>query len=214
MSSDAAHDADTFLRGDITTEMHGPSLQAAIPGLLDDIVVTHNLRSEYFVDEPADLARLRPVSRGMRDAVAATGVRVEELDEKEASCIGCLSAVQRLDRRGRVSRLEFLCEAAARGGQLEKLKVLRANGCPWDRWTCSGAAYGGHLEVLQWLCTNGCPWDNMTCLSAAMCGHLEVLQWARANGCTWTKRTLVKARARGYHELVNWAITNGCPEPE
>jgi hypothetical protein len=221
--------------------MHGPSLQAAIPGLLDDIVVTHNLRSEYFGDEPADLARLRPVSRGMRDAVAATGVRVEELDEKEASCIGCLSAVQRLDRRGRVSRLEFLCEAAARGGQLEKLKVLRANGCPWnwvtcawaawgghlkllqwahanncpwDRWTCSGAAYGGHLEVLQWLCTNGCPWDNMTCLSAAMCGHLEVLQWARANGCTWTKRTLVKARARGYHELVNWAITNGCPEPE
>ena len=195
MSSDAAHDADTFVRGDITTEMHGPSLQAAIPGLLDDIVVTHNLRSEYFGDEPADLARLRPVSRGMRDAVAATGVRVEELDEKEASCIGCLSAVQRLDRRGRVSRLEFLCEAAARGGQLEKLKVLRANGCPWDRWTCSGAAYGGHLEVLQWLCTNGCPWDNMTCLSAAMCGHLEVLQWARANGCTWTKRTLVKARA-------------------
>ena len=214
MSSDAAHDADTFVRGDITTEMHGPSLQAAIPGLLDDIVVTHNLRSEYFGDEPADLSRLRPVSRGMRDAVAATGVRVEELDEKEASCIGCLSAVQRLDRRGRVSRLEFLCEAAARGGQLEKLKVLRANGCPWDRWTCSGAAYGGHLEVLQWLCTNGCPWDNMTCLSAAMCGHLEVLQWARANGCTWTKRTLVKARARGYHELVNWAITNGCPEPE
>ena len=214
MCSDAAHDADTFVRGDITTEMHGPSLQAAIPGLLDDIVVTHNLRSEYFGDEPADLARLRPVSRWMRDAVAATGVRVEELDEKEASCIGCLSAVQRLDRRGRVSRLEFLCEAAARGGQLEKLKVLRANGCPWDRWTCSGAAYGGHLEVLQWLCTNGCPWDNMTCLSAAMCGHLEVLQWARANGCTWTKRTLVKARARGYHELVNWAITNGCPEPE
>ena len=214
MSSDAAHDADTFVRGDITTEMHGPSLQAAIPGLLDDIVVTHNLRSEYFGDEPADLARLRPVSRGMRDAVAATGVRVEELDEKEASCIGCLSAVHRLDRRGRMSRLEFLCEAAARGGQLEKLKVLRANGCPWDRWTCSGAAYGGHLEVLQWLCTNGCPWDNMTCLSAAMCGHLEVLQWARANGCTWTKRTLVKARARGYHELVNWAITNGCPEPE
>ena len=214
MSSDAPHNADTLVCGNVTTDMRGPSPQAAIPGLLDDIVVTHNLRSEYFGDEPADLARLRPVSRGMRDAVAATGVRVEELDEKEASCIGCLSAVQRLDRRGRVSRLEFLCEAAARGGQLEKLKVLRANGCPWDRWTCSGAAYGGHLEVLQWLCTNGCPWDNMTCLSAAMCGHLEVLQWARANGCTWTKRTLVKARARGYHELVNWAITNGCPEPE
>jgi hypothetical protein len=29
----------------------------AIPGLLDDIVITHVLRSEYF-DDPADLARL------------------------------------------------------------------------------------------------------------------------------------------------------------
>ncbi len=45
--------------------------QDAIPGLLDDIVVTHVLRSDYF-DDPADLARLPAVSRSMRDAVAAT----------------------------------------------------------------------------------------------------------------------------------------------
>ena len=55
----------------------------AIPGLLNDIVVTHVLRSEYF-DDPADLARLPAVSRAMRDAVAATGLRFEELDEQEA----------------------------------------------------------------------------------------------------------------------------------
>ena len=44
----------------------------AIPGLLNDIVVTHILRSENF-DDPADLARLPAVSRAMRDAVAARG---------------------------------------------------------------------------------------------------------------------------------------------
>ena len=49
----------------------------AIPGLLNDIVVTHILRFEYFED-PADLARLRPVSRAMREAVAATKLRFME----------------------------------------------------------------------------------------------------------------------------------------
>ena len=34
----------------------------AIPGLLNDIVVTHVLRSEHF-DDPADLARLTAGSR-------------------------------------------------------------------------------------------------------------------------------------------------------
>ena len=35
----------------------------AIPGLLNDIVVAHVLRSEYF-DDPADLARLTAISHG------------------------------------------------------------------------------------------------------------------------------------------------------
>ena len=55
----------------------------AIPGLLNDIFVTHILKYEHF-DDPADLARLPAVSRVMRDAVAATGLRFEELDEQEA----------------------------------------------------------------------------------------------------------------------------------
>ena len=75
----------------------------AIPGLLNDIVVTHVLRSERF-DDPADLARLPAVSRAMRDAVAATGLRFQEIGGYDAVELGCLSAVQRLQRRGRLSR--------------------------------------------------------------------------------------------------------------
>jgi hypothetical protein len=59
----------------------------------------------------------------MRDAVAATGLQFEELDELEAVNLGCLSAVQRLYRGGRLSRQGRLCHAAARGGNLEKLKL-------------------------------------------------------------------------------------------
>ena len=103
----------------------------AITGLPNDIVVTLILRSEYF-DDPADLARLPAVSHAMRGAVAATGLRFKELREWDAAQLGCLSAVQRLYRGCRLSREELLCVAAARGGYLEELKLLRADGCPWN----------------------------------------------------------------------------------
>ena len=147
----------------------------AITGLPNDIVVTLILRSEYF-DDPADLARLPAVSRAMRGAVAATGLRFKELREWDAAQLGCLSAVQRLHRQGRLSRQEYLCYAAARSGQLEELKLLRDNDCPWDSGTCDWAALGGHLEVLQWARANGCPWSDTTCAWAALGGHIKVLQ--------------------------------------
>ena len=181
MSSNAAHTAMTGgAIGNTTVDSHPFAAGDAIPGLLNDIVVTHVVRSENF-DDPADLARLPAVSREMRDAVAATGLEFAELGEDEAVTLGCLSAVQRLQRGGRLSRQELLCGAAARSGQLEELTVLRADGCPWDEGTCYWAAKGGHLEVLQWARASGCPWDANTCAWAARGGHLDVLQWARAN---------------------------------
>ena len=92
-----------------------------------------------------------------------------------------------MQRQGRLSRQELLCQAAAWSGQLEELKVLRTDGWPWDRDTSSAAAFGGHLEVLQWARANGCPWglgfsggfrsgrEAETCEWAAKGGHLEVL---------------------------------------
>ena len=159
--------------------------QEAIPGLPDHLVVAHVLRSENF-DDPADLPRLPAVSRAMRDAVAATGRHVAlTFREARFASLGSVSAMERLQRGGRLSRQEYLCEAAARSGQLEKLQEYRASGYPWDTHTCAMAAEGGHLEVLQCARANGCPWGIQTCAFAAEGGHLEVLQWARANGCPW-----------------------------
>ena len=184
--------------------------QDAIPGLPDHLVVTHVLRSEYF-DDPADLARLPAVSRAMRDAVAATGLRFEEMGENEAVELGCLSVLRRLQRQGRLSCQELLCQAAARSGQLEELKALRENGCPWDEMTCVYAAMGGDLELLQWARTHWCPWGVETCACAAKGGHLEVLQWLRANGCLWDKRTCSLAAQGGHLEVLQWLRANGCP---
>ena len=217
MSSDATHTAmpdDT--RGNIATATAPAGLAAAgeaIPHLPDHLVVEHVLRSENF-DDPADLARLPAVSRAMRDAVAATVLEFEELGDRRALELECLSALKRLQGGGRLSCQEYLCEAAAGSGQLEELKVLRENGWPWDKDTCWRAATGGHLEALQWLRANGCPWDEQTCYMAARGGHLEVLQWARANGCRWNEYTCSGAASDGHLEMLQWARANGCPWDE
>ena len=212
MSSNAAHTAMTGSSGDTTTVDTPASLadaQDAIPGLLDDIVVTHVLRSEHF-DDPADLARLPAVSRAMRDAVAATGLQFEELQEREAVELGCFSALKRLNRQGRLSRKELVCETAARTGQREELKLLRADGWPWDCRTCASAAKGGQLEVIQWARANDCPWNMNTCREAARGGHLEVLQWLRANGCLCDENVCHGAAEGGHLEVLHWAHANGC----
>ena len=157
----------------------------------------------------ADLARLPAVSRAMRAAVAETGLRLNDLGEKRAVELGCVSAVQSMQRQGRLSRRELLCQAAARSGQLEKLKELRADGWPWDRGTCSAAALGGHLEVLQWARANGCPWDIRTCHKAAEGGHLKVLLWARKNGCPCDENELHIAARSGHEAVVRALIEAG-----
>ena len=186
--------------------------QQAIPRLPNHLVVTHILRSEFF-DDPADLARLAAVSRAMRDVVAATGLRLRELElpQHRATQLGRLSVLKRLQRRGHLTCEEYLCQAAARSGQLEELKALRADGWPWNEYTCAAAAKVGHLEMLQWARANGCPWDKWACAGAAGDGHLEVLQWARANGCPWNERTCAYAAKGGHLEVLQWVRANGCP---
>ena len=133
----------------------------------------------------------------MRDAVDATGRKVESFGERDAARRGYLSTLKCLRRRGRLRDERLLCAAAARNGDLEGVKALRADGCPWDARTCEYAAKHGHLEVLQWARANGCPWNARTCADAAKGGHLEVLKWARANGCPreeWTRRVAALIR--------------------
>jgi hypothetical protein len=203
MVSNTMHTTYTSTSADIATDTHESSPKEALPGLPNHIVATHILRSEYF-DDPADLARLPAASRAMRDTVAEIGLEFEELDESRALNLGCLSALRRRQRRGHLSDQGLLCEAAARGGHLEELKLLRENDTPWDEWTCSRAARARHLEVLQWAHANGCPFDEKRCVTitedkkeiercygyrlwdtikySANGTLIKVLKWLRENG--------------------------------
>ena len=185
---------------------------AALPA---HIHITHVLSSRNLPD-PSDLARLRAVSREMRDAVAATGRDVYPqgaLGAKKVIELGDLSGMQLLHQRGDLDDelSDGLCTLAAEAGQHEILKWLRENDFPWDLETCRYAAAGGHLEVLQWARANGCPWDWRTCAWAAKCGNLEVMQWAHANGCPWGAETCSWAAQSGHLEILQWARANGCP---
>ncbi|MDE2101059.1 MAG: hypothetical protein KGL39_27680 [Patescibacteria group bacterium] len=104
-------------------------------------------------------------------------------------------------------------DIAAANGQLNVIKWLRAQGCPWDERVCVTAARRGHLEVLEWVRANGCPWDELVCAEAARHGHLEVLKWARANGCSFAQEPYNICHAgwaNAQQEVLQWLKTNGC----
>ena len=180
----------------------------AIPGLSFDVAV---FLIQKHLPDPADLAVLRAVSRGMRAAVDATGRKVEGFGEDDAVERGYVSTLKCLHRRGRLSDERLVCAAAARIGDFEALKALRAAKWPSGTWTCSFLAWGGHLEMLKWARENDFPWDEETCANAAEGGHLETLKWARANDCPWDEWTCANAAEGGHLEVLKWARANDCP---
>ena len=178
-----------------------------------DVISTHVLKSD-FLPETADLGRLRAVSKGMRDAVDATEREIKKLSDDEAVDLGNVTLLKDRHSRGVLKDECLTCAAAARNGDLEELKALRAENFPWNEWTCAYAADSGHFETLKWASENGCPWSERTCWYAAEYGHLEVLKWARANGCPWDKYTCEYAAQAGHFDVLKWARENGCPWDE
>ena len=136
------------------TVAYQPETQSAIPGLSDDVVLCHVLGR---IKDPTDLAILRAVSRAMRDAVAATGHRVKMATWEHATRFGYLSTLKHRHQQGRLELSEYLLQLAAETGQLEVVKWLRANGCPWDAGTIALARKYGHDDVVIWAKANGAP---------------------------------------------------------
>jgi|TARA_B110000305_G_scaffold237898_1_gene302171 hypothetical protein len=202
MSSNSTHFPDNPTGGDAATPAHQSSPQEAFPGLPQEVVVTHILRSDT---DPIVLARLRAVSHAMRDAVNATGISVGQMNTVQAARSGYLDTFKHMLQKGRLNK-SVVCKFAALGGQLEVLQWARANGfCRWNEDTCMRAAMNGHLMVIQWLHANGCPWDVYTCGTAAEGGYLEALQWLRANGCPWIWRIYEAVATRAQHvDVAAW----------
>ena len=115
----------------------------------------------------------------------------------------------------------WTCSAAARAGQLDALKWLRAMGCPWaeDGETCAMAAEQGRNEVLRWLRARPipCPYGEwgFTVNEAADNGHLETLKLLRSLDppCPWNAQghTCTLAARGGHRDVLAWLRASGCP---
>jgi len=62
------------------------------------------------------------------------------------------------------------------------------------------------LDALKWLLENGCPWSEGTLAAAAGAQeeNLDVLKWLHSAGCPWDDEVFAAAAERGNHETVNW----------
>ena len=76
---------------------------------------------------------------------------------------------------------KFTYQIAARLGNLDNMKWLLENKCPWDEYTFASAASIGNLENMKWLLANKCPWDTYTFDCATRIGNLENIKWLEEN---------------------------------
>ena len=99
-----------------------------------------------------DVKFLYDVNRESRRAIQRSGVRlcdafeIGDFDTKSTLSWALEKCSEKKER---------FCAQMARNGNVELLKFLRENGCPWDRFTCYKAAENGHLECLKYAHENG-----------------------------------------------------------
>ena len=115
-------------------------------------------------------------------------------------------------------------DAVAATGHVPAMQWLldQATTPSWSPNTCAAAAYGGHLPMLKLLRSQGCPWDAKACRYACKASNLTVLAWLRQQRppCPWTSACYVEcskaARLRdpgAPERMVDWMRTQKPPCP-
>jgi hypothetical protein len=107
MTSNHTRNSITLPRGGVA--LHRVDAQATAPSFASRL-------------SSAELKRFLRMTNQIRDAIGEFA-SVTELPPEAAAELGCLSTLRSLHRRGRVTFHKLLCDAAAKGGQLEVLKV-------------------------------------------------------------------------------------------
>ena len=101
--------------------------------------------------------------------------------------------------------------SAAEGGHKD-IVIYLIEECSFklDETTFSSAAISGNMELLKWLYENKCPWNEDACSSAAIQKDLEILKFLREKGCPWDRYTTGNALMNGNPIIAKWAKDNGC----
>jgi len=108
-----------------------------------------------------------------------------------------------------------LCRIAAEYNQFDMLKHLHTLGYSWNVETFNSAVCGGDIDVVRYLYTNNCPWDENTCSYSVMyhnteADNLNCLRFLHEHGCPWDEDIIHKAITLNSMVILKYACEHGC----
>jgi len=98
--------------------------------------------------------------------------------------INALECVVFAHDRGLPLEDECLCESAVSNENLELLKYLHENGCPWTAECFINVLDQRSKSILEYLCANECPWDSSVCHYAAENEDAFAVLYLLRHGCS------------------------------
>jgi hypothetical protein len=109
--------------------------------------------------------------------------------------------------------------AAAGSGQTAMCAHLRSNlGAEWDLNVCDHAAVRGNLDTLRWLRQQGCPWNvSAICMHAGCSGYTDILDFVIEQGEELTAQLLTEklqyVGSYGTLQTAQWFKQHGAQSP-
>jgi hypothetical protein len=145
----------------------------------------------------------------MLPIICGLGFTVAEDVMNEAVSDGHIEKVRLLRKNGcPCSTRTFTIAVKKRN--FEMMKCLKELGCPFSDTAMNAAAKIGDIESMKWLRANGCPWSEWTFRAAAINGDLDIMKWLRLNGCPWDSYVFMAAAENGNLDNMKWLRFNGC----
>ena len=86
---------------------------------------------------------------------------------------------------------------------------------PVDLNTMVDACTAGNMQLIRWLRSQGCPWSSDICSHAALLGDTSMLQWLRQQDppCPWSCATLHVAAELSDLSTLAWILQQHPPDP-
>jgi hypothetical protein len=141
-----------------------------------------------------------------------------EINTNEVILKGQIDCVKFLSEKRGLDSESFDC-AVKSSGNLEIMKWLNNNNCPWDDLTVAYAAAFGNPEIMRWLKTNE-SWYKRIFRSifssryiiayafAAAYGNIENMKWLRTNNYLWNKPEFSSVEKFGTIEHMKYVRVN------
>ncbi len=101
-------------------------------------------------------------------------------------------------------------------GNLEKIKWLKINGCPFYNNNINSTNYmitalsNGDINILQYLKDNGFSLDSNIFSKAVLIGNIEILNWLKDNNYYFDHRSFYSAIENNNLNIIKWLYKNKC----